>query len=36
MVKVEPGELKKSKIQVEMVFDTHAKCGMLVKKDFFA
>ena len=36
LVKVEPGELKKSDIQFEIVFDIHARCGMLVKKDFFA
>ena len=36
LVKVEPGEQKKSEIQFEMESDTHARCGMLVKKDFFA
>ena len=36
LVKVEPGEQKKSEIQFEIWFDTHAKCGMLVRKDFFA
>ena len=36
LFEVESGELKKFDIQFEIVFDIHARCGMLVKKDFFA
>ena len=33
---VESGELKKFDIQFEIVSDIHARCGIFVRKDFFA
>ena len=36
LFEVESSELKKFDIQFEIVSDIHARCGMFVKKDFFA
>ena len=36
LFEVESSELKKFDIQFEIVSDIHARCGMFVRKDFFA
>ena len=36
LVEAGAGKLKKPESQSEMMLETHAKCGMLTRKDFFA